>query len=208
MLYSFYHFLFWFPVASVVCAGSVCAGFVFVRVFFAPLPFLESFVIPGTTTRELISVLVCATFFPFSFLLFFCFCRLRRFRFRRLRFHWSCLHSFLFLNLVVALQENLHCIHCMFYTFLFAYSFLVSSGFCRLRRFRFHRLRFHRSCLRPFFFLNLFVLVLQDNLHMPLYVQYSFYHFLFWFPVASVVCAGSVCAGFVFVRVLFAVEQF
>ena len=144
-------------------------------------------------------------FCPFSFLLFFCFCRFRRFRFRRLRFHWSCLRSFLFLNLVVALQENLHC---MFYTFLFPYSFLVSSGFCRLRRFRFHRLRFYRSCFRPFFFLNLFVLVLQDNLHMLLYVLYSFYHFLLWFPVASVVCAGSVCAGFVFVRVLFAVEQF
>ena len=84
---SFSHVLFWFPLASVVCAGSVFTGFVFVRVLSAPLPFLESFVIPGTTTRELISVLVCNTFLSIFFLHFFCFCRLRRFRFRRLRFH-------------------------------------------------------------------------------------------------------------------------
>ena len=60
----------------------------------------------------------------------------------------------------------------MFYTFLFPFSFLISCYFCRLRRFRFRRLRFHRSCLRPFLFVNL-VVALQENLHcIHLYVLY------------------------------------
>jgi hypothetical protein len=40
--------------------------------------------------------------------------------------------------------------------------------------------------------------VVAPQQHVRLYMLLSFSHFLFWFPVASVVCAGSVCAGFVF----------
>ena len=158
----------------------------------------------GSTTAT--CALVYATFlFPFSFLVSCCFCRLRRFRLRRLRFHRSCLRSLLFLNLfVVALQENLHCIHLYvlylpFPIFIFDFLLLLSFAPVPFSPASFSpvllaSLPFRESCGSTTRELTLYTFVCS----IP-----SFSHVLFWFPVASVVCAGSVFTGFVFTGFVF-----